>query len=144
MTLIAHHALYLLLGLAFSWLGTELQSTFLTSFLSSSLLVLQVALLAINTTARTALLSKLRELGSDSKIKFQNTAKAMNSALVEQIVLIALTALILILYFSMQIASVPLMKLLTEAALIGMLIASIQIVYDTAKAIMLILEDQLK
>ena len=144
MNLIAYYSMYFVFGLAFAWLNLTLQSAFLTSLLTSSLLVLQVALLAINTTARTALLSKLKELGNDFKAKFQSTVKAMNEALIEQILIIFFTGLILIIYLSPNVLTNPSMRMVSEALLVGLLMASIQIVFDTSKAIMIILEDQVK
>jgi hypothetical protein len=143
-TILANYSAYFLLGLGLSWLSVELQSTFLKAFFINSLLVLEVALLAINTAARTALLGKLKDIGDGAKIQLRKTAKAMSLALIEQLALIGVTVFFLMLYTSPSIASYNGAPLVLSAALFGCFVASVQIVYDTSKAIMVILDEQAK
>lgn len=105
-------------------------------------MTLEVALLAINTTARTALLGKIKDMGEKGASQFKRTADAMSSALVEQVAVICITVLFLIFYKTPLTAGNSLISLFITAVLVACFAVCVQIVYDTAKAIMVLLDDQ--
>ena len=142
MNAIKNYSVFLLIGLFAAWISSELKSTFLNEFLGGLLLTLEVALLAINTTARTALLGKIKDMGGDGASQFKKTADAMSSALVEQVAVICVTVLFLIFYKTPLAAVNQLINLCITAVLVACFAVCVQIVYDTAKAIMILLENQ--
>jgi len=66
----------------------------------------------------------------------------MSSALVEQVAVICTTVLFLIFYKTPLAADNSLLNLFITVVLVACFAACVQIVYDTAKAIMILLDDQ--
>lgn len=122
----------IVLGLATGIVSRLLKSTYLSTFLEANLIVLLIALLAINTTTMGVVMTKLREL-SNSAASFRRTADAMRWSMGEQVALIVLAILFLLAKKSGVILEhVPYADFASEVLLLSIFFYSIQILYDTA------------
>ena len=121
-----------------------LETGFLESWLKLNLPQLQIALLAINSASLSVTLSKIRELSDKLKTEksvFIKTRKQMLLSIQEQVALIIFTLLIL------AGSDSPKLNIQNEhigfiinSSLIGSFIYSINILYDTAKSVLLIID----
>jgi len=73
-------------GLLLVWFSNLVGSNFLSQFLENNLIMLLIALLAINITTMSVVMVKLREISdSNNKIRFPRTIKEMKISFYEQI-----------------------------------------------------------
>jgi hypothetical protein len=133
-------SLFIVLGVLTRFLCSLIESDFLVPFLSNNLITLLIALLAINTTTGSVVMTKLREIIERHGGDFSATLGQLKLSIVEQLVFIVLAILFLVLLGSKPIITSNLyVKPLLESGLIAVFIASIHNLYDTANSIFVIL-----
>lgn len=116
-------------------------SGFIDNFFEDNLISLLIALLAINVTTVSVLLTSLREISLATGHKFTPTIKAMRGSVVEQMALLAAAAVIQVLASSTSVkANWPELAPYGQRALIAILLWAIQILYDTANSAFIIAE----
>jgi hypothetical protein len=112
-------------------------------FLDKNLITILIALLAINLTTLSIVLTKIRELIDKNNLPsgvFENTQKEILFSIKEQIALIFLSLLFFIFLkseFGKQYISI---QLATEVLITSCFIYGIMILYDTAKSIFIIID----
>ena len=133
-------ALCLGIGAVITLLSSWLGSTYLESFLSQNLITLLVALVAINTTTLSVVLTKIREILDKLGGNFTRTATEMKISIVEQIMLVVAAALVQLLGSSRVIvASVPATPIISNVVLLAIFAYAIHIVYDTANSVFVLM-----
>jgi hypothetical protein len=121
----------ILIGLEF-----VLQSNFLSNFLKNNLVGLLLTLLAINTATSSVISSKLEEISQRTGANFQEVIKEVKIALIEQIILIALSVLLLIVLDSKKIDfNIFYLKHIVNVFLCSILVYAIDILRDTGVTI---------
>lgn len=120
------------------WLNTD----YLDKFFANNLITILVALLAINTTTLSIILTKIRELidqhgGGDF---FAKTKANMLLTIKEQIALIVLAVIFLSAKDSILIAQTENMPLLLDTLTFAVFSYALMTLYDTAKCVFLILD----
>ena len=133
---------FLVVGFAINGLSELAGSSFLNKFLDGNLIVLLVALFSINTTTVSLILTKMREIADKyPSADFTKTRKAMKRATIEQVFLIGLGVIFEIIKSSpWMIRNVPYSEFILNSMLAGIFGYAIQIVYDTAKGVYVILD----
>jgi hypothetical protein len=119
-------------------------SAFLTQFLTTNLLTLLVALLAINSATMGTVLSKLRDIcDANAKARFGATRKQMKIALCEHIALIVFATLLLTLQGSRLAQTLePDFQTFMEASIAGAFCYSLLLLYDSASSIFVLLRTE--
>ena len=125
----------LVAALLLNCLCDALKTEFLQKFLEENLILLLVALLAINTATIGIILLRLGEISSEYKVKFPRIISAMKQSVWEQLGLITIGTFCLVLHTSKVIKSTfPNADFYLETAIIAIAIYAIVVVYDTADA----------
>ena len=125
----------LVIGYALNRLCDYCQSDFLEKYLDENLILLLVALLAINTATLGIILLRLGELSMEYKAKFPKIISAMKQSIWEQLVLIAVGTICLILHSSKIVKSQwPSADFAIETVVVAVAVYAIVVVYDTADA----------
>lgn len=133
--------LYLFFSLIIKIISHFIQSSFITTFLDTSIITILVALLAINTTTMSVLLTKLREISDKTGGTFVTTIISLKNSRFEQITLIITSLLFLILKKSILINSIfSYNGLVCDIFITAAFIGGIYNLYDTGKAIFIIME----
>jgi len=120
-----------------------LKSTYMIDFLDENLITILIALLAINLTTLSIVLTKIRELIDKNNLPngiFENTQKEILFSIKEQIALIFLSLLFFIFLkseFGKQYISI---QLAAEVLITSCFVYGIMILYDTAKSIFIIID----
>lgn len=121
-----------------------LETNFLDDWLKSNLPQLQIALLAINSASLSVTLSKIREISDKlkyGKLAFKRTRTQMLLSIQEQVFLILVTIFLLTLQESPYIKTEKInIEFIINGILIGSLLYSLNILYDTAKSVLLIID----
>lgn len=131
---------FLLIGLLFTALTEWLKSDFILKFLSTNLITLLIALIAINTTTLGVVLTKIREISDRFGGDFSKTANEMKLSIVEQVVLVIVTVITQVLNESTIInASFPIINFISSVILISVFSYAVYILYDTANSVFVIL-----
>ena len=131
--------LFLVIGTIIQSVSAWLQSEFIGGFLKANLITLLLALMAINTTTISVIMTKLREISDDSGVDFSKTISSMKESIVEQVVLIAIAIFILILQSStLLVHQWNNTNTVTTILLITIFLYAIQILYDTAQGVFVI------
>lgn len=117
-------------------------SNYLNMFLSTNLVNLLVAVLAINSATMGIVLTKIRDLverhgGED---KFQDTKREMLLSIKEQIVLIAVAIVLLTASSSEYLGGLDMVLLLLWSATVGVFVYALKILYDTARSVLIIID----
>src|SRR5262245_59515460 len=97
---------YGVLGYALAGANVWLQSSFLLKFLTENLIVVLIALMAINTTTRSVVMTKLREITDKTNADFTVTIEELRNSLIEQIWYIVIALIAAVLYGSALAKSV--------------------------------------
>lgn len=140
MRIIKNISLFLIIGFVISLLCKYLHSTFFLKYLNDNIIGLLLTLLAINTATLGLIASKIQDtIEKYKKLNFTNTIREMKFSLFEQVVLIILSIIVLILSNS-SIIEFPHKELFFNSILVSILIYSIIILYDTGKAVFVIIE----
>jgi hypothetical protein len=134
---------YLVAGYALIGVTTWLQSTFLSKFLSDNLIVMLVALMAINTTTRGVVMTKLKEFSEKFESDFSRTIEQLRISVVEQIwyIIIALGCSIANASAVVRLY-VPHSEVVLGGLLAAVFVASLVNLYDTAQSIFVILKHE--
>ena len=131
---------FILLAASIHFICIFLESDFLIVFLSNNLITLLIALLAINTTTGSVVMTKLREIIERHGGDFSATLEQLKLSIIEQLTFIILAIIILILLESKPVLSLnDFVKTFLEIGLIAVFIASLNNLYDTASSIFVIL-----
>lgn len=121
------------------WLNTP----FLHEFLSTNLVTLLVALLAINGATMGIVLTKIRDLIDTNKggaSFFDNTRQQMLLSIKEQIALIIIAITLLSFKSSPEVLKVENLSLLINVCCIGVFVYAITILYDTTNSVLVIID----
>ena len=132
-------AFSLVAGFILTMVDRLLVADFLRPFLDANLVTILLALLAINITTSSVVMTKLRELHEIKGLDFPNATRELRKSLVEQVVLIACAVVFLILGSSEVLRSViGDWIVITTTVLTAILVSSLQNLYDTGKAVFVI------
>ena len=129
---------FLAIAMMLRFISVQVDSDFLNKFLTENLVLLLPALLAVNVTTMSILLTKIHDLKKEYPgISFKESIQAMKYSVWEQIVLILLAVVALILQESNRVAifSSAEGQNIISVVLIMLAIASLQIVLDTANTL---------
>ena len=130
------------IGLAVVALSDLAGSTYIEQFLDANLLLVLVALMAINTTTVSVILTKMREIAdSHPGADFAATRRSMQGATREQLVLIVVAALLLAAMHSpWLVRHMPHADFIVTSLLVAVFAFALQVLYDTARAVYVILD----
>jgi len=120
-----------------------LKSTYMIDFLDENLITILIALLAINLTTLSIVLTKIRELIDKNNLPngvFENTQNEILFSIKEQIALIFLALLFFIFLKSEFAKQYISLQLATEVLITSCFVYGIMILYDTAKSIFIIID----
>ena len=132
---------FLLLGFLITIISCYLKSTFPLSFLRSNIVTLSLTLLAINTATLGLLSTKIQDVYLNYKgADFAETVKEMRKSLVEQVVVIALSVIVLI-FDSNKVIQIGIKDIITTSLLSTALIFDIYILWDTGNAVFVLLDE---
>lgn len=118
-----------------------LETTFLFKYLADNLISLLLTLLAINTATLGLIASKMQDIVVDKpQFNFSRTIKEMKLSLLEQIILIIISIITLVLQDS-KVVVVNHKDEISNIILVGVLIYSINILWDTGKGVFVVIEE---
>jgi hypothetical protein len=130
----------LVLGLLLQGIASWLNSSFLEEFLADNLITLLLALLAINATTLSVILTKLQEIVEEHQADFSRTIRAMKRSIIEQIALVSLASIALVLKESTVVQALwGSSDFVLNVMLIAVFICALHILYDTANGVFVIL-----
>lgn len=140
MRLIKNISFYIVIAFILCLLSKYLKSEFLFKYLTENIIGLLLTLLAINTATLGLIASKIQDmLEKHPKISFKNTTKEMKFSLTEQVILIIVSVISLIILDS-KVIIFEFKELLLNTVLVGVLIYSVSILWDTGKAVFIIID----
>jgi len=131
-------AVFLVFSVFLKYVSIKTDSTFLDDFLKENLILLLPALLAVNVTTISILLTKIYDLKKEfPNVSFKGPILAMKHSITEQIILVLLATLTLILREgkAVSIFASESGQNFLSVVLIMLAISAIQIVLDTANAL---------
>jgi len=130
------------IGYLFAELQVFLETDFLIEFLKNNLISLLVALIAINSTTLSLVLTKIREISDKNKnqLDFSNTRKQMILSINEQIVLIIFSTIFLMVLDSIFIKNHQEFSVLIHTLIISTFVYALIVLFDTAKSVFIILD----
>ncbi len=132
-------SLFLVISTVIQLISVWLQSNFIGSFLKENLITLLLALMAINTTTISVIMTKLRDISDNDGVDFSRTIMAMRESIVEQVVLLVIAGSLLILQSSELLrVQWKSMDMISNILLLSTFLCSIQILYDTAQGVFVI------
>ncbi|MDV3476719.1 hypothetical protein CMU98_14040 [Elizabethkingia anophelis] len=133
-------SLFLIVSFIITKICEYLQSEFLFKYLQDNIIGLLLTLLAINTATLGLIASKIQDfIEKYEGMSFVNTIKEMKFSLMEQVILIGLSITTLI-FLKSEIINFDFKDTLCNSVLVGILLYSIVILYDTGKAVFVIIE----
>ncbi len=133
---------FLVIGFAINGIAKLIGSNFLCSFLDQNLILLLVALFAINITTTSVILTKMREIADrHPEVNFKGTRCQMKASSYEQVGLIIVATLIGVLKASPLVAGhIPYYDFILNSLLVSTFVYALHILCDTAKAVYVILD----
>lgn len=140
--LIKNICVAIVLGFFLVWISELLDSDYLAGFFYQNLIMLLIALLAINITTMSIIVAKLTEVGEVGENSFPMTIAEMRSSVIEQIILIVFGLTSQILHSSKLVLSwniFPKIKFLLDSLPAIILVYAIIILWDTAQAVFVLL-----
>lgn len=119
-----------------------LESSFLLDFIKDNLVMLLIALLAINSTTLALVMTKIKDLidKTNRKDSFQKTKKEMLFSVKEHIALIGFVILLLISNSSPIIKEYKQAITICNVLLVSSMIYLLQMLYDVSKSAFIILD----
>ncbi|WP_188358261.1 hypothetical protein [Mangrovimonas yunxiaonensis] len=118
-----------------------MESDFLFKYLKDNIIGLLLTLLAINTATLGLIASKIQDIVVDyPKFDFSSTIKEMKTSLLEQIILICTSVITLLLLDSNKI-DFAYKTDIGNVILTTVLIYSVTILWDTGKAVFVVIEE---
>lgn len=134
---------YIVVGVLIHSVSVGLQSDFLEGFLEENLVTLLFALLAINTTTMSVILTKLRDIANGSEAKFARTMRAMRRSVIEQLVLIIVAGMTLVAKNSGVVCGLwACFPFILNVILIAVFAWALHVLYDTANGVFVILRHE--
>lgn len=141
MNTIKNISFYIVLGILITIAGKLLESNFLFTYLKDNIIGLLLTLLAINTATSGLIASKIQDIVAHyPEFDFSSTIKEMKISLLEQIIHISLSIITLLLLDSNQIQFLYKIEV-GNVILSTILIYSISILWDTGKAVFVVIEE---
>lgn len=140
MRILKNISFYLLISSFLNILSQYINSNFLTEYLSKNIIGLLITLLAINTASLGLVASKIQDiLEKEPRINFKETISEMKFSLYEQIFLISLCIISQIILNSEKLVFTY-QQFTLDTILLAILIYSIIILWDTGKAVFVIID----
>ncbi|MBV7389041.1 hypothetical protein KRX11_10415 [Pasteurellaceae bacterium TAE3-ERU1] len=141
MGIIKNITVSILSGVLIEKINSDIDSDYLYIFFNENLISILIALLAINSTTMGIVLTKIRDLVDkiNSDFAFKRTKDNMLLSIREQITLIILGIVFLSLKNSKIIENHSGLDFYINAALSGILVYALFILYDTAKSVLIII-----
>jgi len=128
------------IGLALELISQSLGSDFLSRFLAEDLITLLIALMAINTTTISVIMTKIKEIYDKKGGCFLGTIKEMKKSIIEQVALIIIATILLIIRESKFVNTLNDSPIFfVDGLLLALLVYAVYILYDTACGIFVIL-----
>lgn len=139
---IKNYSFYLILGWVLVIFSNFIESDYLTNFLRENIVILLIALFAINTTTYSVIMTKLKEIQDASKEKdFSNTIAQLKVSVVEQVAYILIAVFVLMLDGSSKFTNISTELHFYTAILINaVFIASLDNLRDTSSSIFVVLD----
>jgi hypothetical protein len=132
---------YLLISFLFCFVSHTLQSKNLLNYLSINIIGLLFTLLAINTATSGLIASKMQDLVFKfPRFDFKETIKQMKLSLFEQIILIVISAITITLQGS-KLVDFSKKEFTLDIILVSIMIYSIDILWDTGRAVFVVIEE---
>ena len=132
---------FFVIALSITAISNILNSTFLFTYLQTNIISLLITLLAINTATSGLIASKIQDFVIQKpEIDFSPTIKEMKVSLFEQIILIVISVISLIFQNSTKI-ELEFKDDICNIILITAFIYAIDILWDTGKAVFVIIEE---
>lgn len=133
-------SMYLVSGLALKVGVDALQSDYLFKFIDENLITILIALLAINTTTSSVIMTKLKEISDANMTDFSQTLSHLKASIVEQVLLVIVGLILLSAKHSQLVANASeWMRYAIDCGLLGVFLAGLYRLYDTANSIFVIL-----
>lgn len=133
-------SLYIVVGFVLTGISSALGSTYLEDYLKENLITLLIALLAINTTTSSVVMTKLKEIADATGGNFKFTIEQLKLSAYEQVVLILVAVILLIFSGSKTVIGLHVwMPFILNGAVASVFIAGLYALFDTAKSIFVIL-----
>ncbi|RDY59264.1 hypothetical protein [Flagellimonas nanhaiensis] len=140
MRLAKNISFYIILAFVVCLISRYLESDFLFEYLIENIIGLLLTLLAINTATLGLIASKIQDvLEKHPTMSFKNTISEMKFSLTEQVVLITVSVVSLVLSDS-EIINFEHKQFALNTVLVSVLIYSVSILWDTGKAVFVILD----
>ncbi|KEZ93514.1 hypothetical protein IL45_04690 [Nonlabens ulvanivorans] len=137
-------ALFIVLGLIINLLSFFLSNDYLIKYLLDNLITIQLTLLAINTATSGLVVSKMQDIIKENpQLNLKPISKSLLDSLKEQIILIVVAIGLLIIIDSQiteKLIYTNFIDFSLEVLLIAVFINSIQILWDTGKAIFIMID----
>lgn len=131
---------YLVIGYAVIGASSWIDSSFLRDWLKRDLITLLVALLAINTTTSSVMMTKLKEIAEKTGADFGGTINQLKHSFVEQVAYIVIAVSVLILAGSQRVLALhSYAEFILTGILAAVFVAAIHNLSDTANSIFVIL-----
>jgi len=122
-------------------LGNMLESNFLFNYLQENIIGLLLTLLAINTATLGLIASKIQDIVINfPEMDFSSTTKEMKLSLLEQIILIIVSVFTLLIQDSNKL-TFEFKDDIGNIILVAVLIYAINILWDTGKAVFVIIDE---
>ena len=132
-------ALFILIGIFVQWLSSFLDSDFVDIFLERDLVSILLALLAINITTISVIMSKMQEMAGKGKLDYSSVIEEMQVSINEQVILLIFASILLIFKKSSIITNAwQDAKSIMQIGLISVLVYAIRILYSTGNGIFII------
>jgi len=133
-------SLFLIISIITNAICIWLDSTFIIDFLKSNLVIILIAMLAINTTTISVIMVKLRTLKDNYNLNFNKTTLSIKYSIYEQVYLIPISLLALTLQSSHIIQNkIPHSFFILNSLIICVFFYALHILYDTANAVFIII-----
>lgn len=137
------YALFILISLILVFVNKLLESDYLLTFLEKDLVTILIALLAINTTTASVIMTKLKEISDKNQIDFSHTITELKHSMIEQVIYIVFAVSSMMLMGSKLIISLhKYSETFLEIILVAVFISALYNLYDTANSIFIILKHE--
>ena len=131
---------YLVIGFALTLMSRWLESGFLKTYLAENIVTILIALLAINTTTSSVVMTKLKDIYDKTGSDFSLTINELRGSIIEQILFIVIAIFVLILSDSkIVMSSASFMSFFIDCLLASLFAGGLHALFDTASAIFVIL-----
>lgn len=134
-------ALFIVISITVNIISILLKSDYIILFLDNNLILIIIALMAINTTTISIIMAKLRELVDKYGGNFKKSMIELKVSICEQVWLIIISTVSFILKHSQVIKStLPYQDFIFKVIVVTIFCYAIYILYDTANAVFVILK----